>query len=64
MEKGRLIAPDLIGMGDSEKLDDSGPHRYTYVEHRKYLVRLTVLVGRYGAKKLFGAEFKWVTKKE
>ena len=24
--KGRLIAPDLIGMGDSEKLDDSGPH--------------------------------------
>ena len=21
--KGRLIAPDLIGMGDSEKLDDS-----------------------------------------
>ena len=23
--KGRLIAPDLIGMGDSEKLDNSGP---------------------------------------
>jgi haloalkane dehalogenase len=34
---GRCIAPDLIGMGDSEKLDDSGPDRYTFVEHRRYL---------------------------
>ena len=34
---GRLIAPDLIGMGDSEKLPDSGPGSYTFVEHRKYL---------------------------
>lgn len=38
--KGRLIAPDLIGMGDSEKLDNSGPESYTYVEHRKYLFGL------------------------
>ena len=43
--KGRLIAPDLIGMGDSEKLDDSGPHRYTYVEHRKYLFELLAALG-------------------
>ena len=43
--KGRLIAPDLIGMGDSEKLDDSGPHRYTYVEHRKYLFALLAALG-------------------
>jgi haloalkane dehalogenase len=34
---GRCIAVDLIGMGDSEKLDDSGPDRYRYVEHRDYL---------------------------
>ena len=34
---GRLIAPDLIGMGDSEKLPDSGPDRYRFVEHREYL---------------------------
>ncbi len=33
---GRCIAIDLIGMGDSDKLDDSGPDRYTFVEHRKY----------------------------
>jgi haloalkane dehalogenase len=24
-------------MGDSDKLDDSGPERYTFVEHRRYL---------------------------
>lgn len=35
-DQGRCIALDLIGMGDSEKLDDSGPDRYTYVEHRRY----------------------------
>ena len=34
---GRCIAVDLIGMGDSDKLEDSGPNRYTYVEHRDYL---------------------------
>ena len=34
---GRCIAVDLIGMGDSDKLDESGPEHYTYVEHRDYL---------------------------
>jgi haloalkane dehalogenase len=34
---GRCLAPDLIGMGDSDKLPDSGPDRYTFVEHRGYL---------------------------
>ena len=34
---GRCIAPDLIGMGDSSKLPDSGPASYTFVEHRRYL---------------------------
>ena len=37
MGRGRLIAPDLIGMGDSDKLDDSGPERYDFFEHRDYL---------------------------
>ena len=36
-DQGRCIAVDLIGMGDSEKLDKSGPDRYRYVEHRDYL---------------------------
>ena len=35
-DQGRCIALDLIGMGDSEKLEDSGPDRYTFVEHRSY----------------------------
>ncbi|WP_122074569.1 haloalkane dehalogenase [Pseudophaeobacter sp. EL27] len=43
--RGRLIAPDLIGMGDSEKLSESGPDRYTYVEHRKYLFALLEQLG-------------------
>ena len=38
--KGRLIAPDLIGMGDSEKLDNSGPESYRFVEHKAYLFAL------------------------
>ena len=37
---GRLIACDLIGMGDSDKLEPSGPDRYTYAEHREYLFAL------------------------
>lgn len=35
--RGRLIAPDLIGMGDSDKLAPSGPDRYRFVEHREFL---------------------------
>jgi haloalkane dehalogenase len=35
--EGRCIAPDLIGMGDSEKLPQSGPGSYTFMEHRRYL---------------------------
>jgi haloalkane dehalogenase len=34
---GRCLAPDLIGMGDSDKLPDSGPGRYTFAEHRRFL---------------------------
>ncbi len=34
---GRCIAPDLIGMGDSDKLQNSGPESYRFVEHRKHL---------------------------
>ena len=34
---GRCLAPDLIGMGDSDKLKESGPERYRFVEHRDYL---------------------------
>ena len=42
---GRCIAPDLIGMGDSEKLDDPGPDSYRFVEHRHYLDGLLEALG-------------------
>jgi haloalkane dehalogenase len=37
---GRLVACDLIGMGDSEKLSSSGPDRYHYAEQREFLFAL------------------------
>lgn len=33
----RCVAPDLIGHGDSDKLDDTSPGQYTFVQHREYL---------------------------
>ncbi|MDD9826809.1 MAG: haloalkane dehalogenase [Deltaproteobacteria bacterium] len=35
--QGRCIAPDLLGMGDSQKLPQSGPESYTFAQHREYL---------------------------
>jgi haloalkane dehalogenase len=34
---GRLIAPDLIGMGDSAKLPNPGPDTYRFTTHREFL---------------------------
>ena len=34
--QGRWIAPDLIGMGDSDKLDGDDPNRYGFLEHRPF----------------------------
>ena len=42
---GRCIAPDLIGMGDSNKLAPSRPDRYRFVEHRRYLDAFLEAVG-------------------
>ncbi len=64
-EAGRLVAPDLIGMGDSDKLPDSGPDSYRFVEHREYLDglldhldlgnRVTLVVHDWGS----GLGFDW-----
>ena len=35
--RGRLIAIDNIGQGDSDKLPDSGPHSYWIAEHQQYI---------------------------
>jgi haloalkane dehalogenase len=42
---GRCVAPDLIGMGDSDKLKNSGPDSYSFIDHRKYLVALLEEIG-------------------
>jgi haloalkane dehalogenase len=42
---GRCIAPDLIGMGESDKLEPSGPDSYRFVEHRRYLDGLLEALG-------------------
>jgi haloalkane dehalogenase len=62
---GRCIAPDLIGMGDSDKLPDSGPGSYRFVEQRHYLgallealdvrERVTLVVHDWGS----GLGFDW-----
>src|SRR5271169_4959405 len=62
---GRCIAPDLIGMGDSEKLSNSGPGSYRFIEHRRYLdalldalnvrERVTLVIHDWGS----GLGFDW-----
>jgi haloalkane dehalogenase len=42
---GRCVAPDFIGMGDSDKLEPSGPGRYRFAEHREYLDELLATLG-------------------
>ncbi|MEM8625905.1 MAG: haloalkane dehalogenase [Pseudomonadota bacterium] len=43
--QGRLIAPDLIGMGDSEKLDNAGHGTYSIPTHAQYLFALLDAIG-------------------
>jgi haloalkane dehalogenase len=42
---GRCIAPDLIGMGDSGKLADSGPDAYRFVDHRRHIAAFLAALG-------------------
>lgn len=43
--QGRVIAPDLLGMGDSAKLYPGGPNAYTFSDHRTYLDSLLIELG-------------------
>ena len=42
---GRCIVPDLIGMGDSDKLGAGDPGRYTFARHREFLDGLLEVLG-------------------
>jgi haloalkane dehalogenase len=65
---GRCIAPDLIGMGDSDKLPNSGPGSYRFIEQRRYLdallealdvrKRVTLVIHDWGS----GLGFDWANR--
>ncbi|OED46176.1 haloalkane dehalogenase [Endozoicomonas sp. (ex Bugula neritina AB1)] len=67
-EKGRLIAIDMIGMGDSDKLDDSQEGRYSLAENSRYTFALlealnvnenvTLILHDWGS----GVGFNWANK--
>jgi haloalkane dehalogenase len=67
---GRCIAPDLIGMGDSDKLEPSGPGRYRFVEHRHHLDGLLDALGIGGRVVIVGHDwgsalgFDWARRHE
>ncbi len=42
---GRVLAPDLLGMGRSDKLPSPGPDSYRFAEHRRYLDQLLDFLG-------------------
>jgi len=45
VDLGRCLVPDLVGMGDSSKLDDSGPDSYRFADHARYLEAFLAAVG-------------------
>lgn len=44
-EQGRCLAPDLLGMGDSQKQVPSGAGTYRFLEHSSYLDAFLEVVG-------------------
>jgi haloalkane dehalogenase len=54
---GRCLAPDLVGMGDSDKLPGAGPGSYRFVEHRHYLDALLDQLGMHERVVLVGHDW-------
>jgi haloalkane dehalogenase len=44
-DQGRCIALDMIGMGDSEKLDPAGPGSYRFSDHQRYFESALLALG-------------------
>ena len=49
VKKNRCIAPDLIGMGDSDKLDNPSQENYSLKEHIKWFDSFIKEIRRYFA---------------
>ncbi len=56
-EHGRCIAPDLVGMGASDKVPGAGPGSYRFVGHRRYLDGLLDALGVHGRVVLVGHDW-------
>jgi haloalkane dehalogenase len=55
--RGRVIAPDLVGHGDSAKLPGTGDERYSLAEHQAYLDALLHQLGVDGDAVLVGHDW-------
>jgi haloalkane dehalogenase len=56
-DRGRVIAPDLVGHGDSAKLPGTGDERYSLAEHQAYLDALLDHLGVDGDAVLMGHDW-------
>jgi haloalkane dehalogenase len=56
-DRGRVIAPDLVGHGDSAKLPGAGDERYSLAEHQAYLDALLDHLGVDGDAVLVGHDW-------
>jgi haloalkane dehalogenase len=56
-DRGRVIAPDLVGHGDSAKLPGTGDERYSLAEHQAYLDALLDQLGVDGDVVLVGHDW-------
>jgi len=56
-DRGRVIAPDLVGHGDSAKLSGTGDERYSLAEHQAYLDALLDQLGVDGDAVLVGHDW-------
>lgn len=56
-DRGRVIAPDLVGHGDSAKLPGTGDERYSLAEHQAYLDALLDQLGVDGDAVLVGHDW-------
>ncbi len=56
-DHGRCLAPDLVGMGASDKVPGAGPGSYRFVEHRHYLDGLLDALGVRGRVVLVGHDW-------
>jgi pimeloyl-ACP methyl ester carboxylesterase len=56
-DRGRVIAPDLVGHGDSAKLPGTGDERYSLAEHQGYLDALLDQLGVDGDAVLVGHDW-------